>query len=393
MGWDRSHLTRVALAAVTQGMRLFMVKTSLDIDGARQRRQFIINATPALVLMACVIYLIPSLFLSNPTLVSTILLEIPVPLVGLFWFHAIRSRDRLPTYWHACLICQLTVFAGILGGQGTLINTHYYFLFFFLMAPLIVPLSDRWGMLVVCGECLFWFTFFQFGDWPAAPDIQMLPERTIQFAAYFVLVSCNSLLLIAFIMSDTLMEKLERKILLLATTDALTGLANRRSFHIALERASLRFERTQTPFCLAMLDIDFFKKINDTYGHEVGDEVLRRLASILKASNREGDLVVRLGGEEFAIIMENTALPEATTALERVRTSVECADFVADGQAIHVTVSIGVAQWRGSCDSKRFFETVDRALYTAKNRGRNNVCAEVGSTPSVKQAVEPGETA
>jgi diguanylate cyclase (GGDEF)-like protein len=156
-----------------------------------------------------------------------------------------------------------------------------------------------------------------------------------------------------------------------AFTDHLTGLANRRRFERQLEREVSRTQRYGRPFCLLLLDIDNFKLVNDTYGHEAGDEVIRRLALTLQAGTRGIDLAARVGGEEFAVILPETDFEGGLDVAERLRLAVREMDVPLVGQ---VTASFGVAEFPVSASAGRELVSVaDAALYQAKRGGRDRV--------------------
>ncbi|HWT53382.1 MAG TPA: diguanylate cyclase [Rhodocyclaceae bacterium] len=161
---------------------------------------------------------------------------------------------------------------------------------------------------------------------------------------------------------------------LLARMDVLTGIPNRRAFMQAADQEVLRAQRYGNPLTVAVLDLDHFKTINDTFGHATGDHVLVDRANLLAASVREVDTVGRLGGEEFAILMPGTPLPEAIQAIERIRQAFE-QNPVSDGdQLIRATASFGVAEYPGADPTvDGLLAKADGALYVAKARGRNRV--------------------
>jgi diguanylate cyclase (GGDEF)-like protein len=160
----------------------------------------------------------------------------------------------------------------------------------------------------------------------------------------------------------------------LATTDALTGLPNRRQLMAALEMETSRARRTGRPLAIALLDVDRFKSVNDTHGHAAGDEVLRVVARELRRVTRGGDLLGRYGGEEFAIWMPETELAEACGACERLRAAIARRTIhFPDGTVGRVTVSAGVALLAGGEETARFIARADAALYEAKTGGRNLV--------------------
>ncbi len=166
----------------------------------------------------------------------------------------------------------------------------------------------------------------------------------------------------------------------LSSRDALTGLANRRAFELALEREVDRVARSGEPALLLALDIDHFKNVNDRHGHAAGDQVIRAVAAALTDSVRPMDLVARVGGEEFAIILPNCASTFGQTVAERVRRRVERMPILvsASGLEVAVTVSIGggfAPQWVRSTPAL-WKERADQQLYLAKQQGRNLVRLE-----------------
>ncbi|HVY05122.1 MAG TPA: sensor domain-containing diguanylate cyclase [Burkholderiales bacterium] len=160
----------------------------------------------------------------------------------------------------------------------------------------------------------------------------------------------------------------------LASTDQLTGAANRRAF---VERAAFhwsQWQRSKLPFVIACLDLDKFKDLNDTYGHNAGDKVLVAFTESVKAHTRDVDLVVRMGGEEFAVIFDRCQTETAVTILERIRRRIELKAVKAGDREIWFTFSAGVAAVEpADKDIDQVMRRADRALYDAKNQGRNRV--------------------
>ncbi len=167
--------------------------------------------------------------------------------------------------------------------------------------------------------------------------------------------------------------RLYKEIENLATTDGLTGLFNHRKFQEELERELKRHERSDKPLCLVLCDIDFFKKINDTYGHPAGDAVLKGVAGIIRQTVRSTDIPARYGGEEFAIILIETPLKEARLIAERIRKRVESHKFTYKGSTIKATLSLGIASFHSGLriQKGKLVENADKALYHAKHNGRN----------------------
>ncbi len=170
-------------------------------------------------------------------------------------------------------------------------------------------------------------------------------------------------------------KKVEQQLELLARTDSLTGLANRRHFMEVAEQELSRTLRYGGELSALMLDIDHFKSVNDTYGHHTGDLVIRKLGDICRATLRDVDCVGRIGGEEFAVILPQTGATQAAEAAERLRMAVTTARVPLEkGLPLRFSVSIGVATLREPCNLDTLLGSADSALYTAKNSGRNRVC-------------------
>lgn len=163
-------------------------------------------------------------------------------------------------------------------------------------------------------------------------------------------------------------SELERQ----ARTDALTGVLNRRAIMEELAREIARATRDQTPLAVAMLDIDHFKHVNDSYGHAVGDQVLQLVVERVKSRIRSYDLLGRFGGEEFLLVLPGIGESEAYSVCERVRETIKCCPLKLPEGDLSVTVSLGVAEYRSQSLDTLLAE-VDNALYEAKRRGRDLV--------------------
>ena len=163
---------------------------------------------------------------------------------------------------------------------------------------------------------------------------------------------------------------------MLATTDPLTGARNRRAGEARLQEEFLRWQRYGRVFTVLMIDCDHFKAINDTWGHDAGDDVLVALVRICHETLREADVTIRWGGEEFLVLLPETGREAALAVADRLRVAIGAAKVQRDGQVIAATVSVGVAEAgeadRGADDAVR---RVDQALYRAKRSGRNRVVA------------------
>lgn len=171
-----------------------------------------------------------------------------------------------------------------------------------------------------------------------------------------------------------------------ALKDPLTGIGNRRAFAAELERRLADWQRHRTTFSVALLDIDHFKSVNDSYGHDAGDKVLCNIASVLNRTTRDTDLVVRYGGEEFGILFPVTRLDEAGHMAHRVRQMVAASDCGSQGQKLSITTSAGVAEVADDDDGRSVLRRADDALYAAKDAGRD--CCRLHNGISVTPSVE-----
>ncbi len=156
-------------------------------------------------------------------------------------------------------------------------------------------------------------------------------------------------------------------------TDSLTGLGNRRDFDRSFKWTMARAGRSNSLYSLAILDIDHFKRVNDTYGHAVGDEVLKHIAREVETQIRNADRIFRWGGEEFTIIMPSTSMNKAVASAERVRKHIESTPFVLGNEKIFLTVSLGLYSGSESKDISYPLNIADQCLYRAKSTGRNKV--------------------
>lgn len=174
--------------------------------------------------------------------------------------------------------------------------------------------------------------------------------------------------------ADEEIRQLNARFERLAMADELTNLPNRRAFFTTATKEISRVERYQTPLSLLMLDLDDFKEINDTYGHEAGDLALQAFAHLLVENVRESDLAARMGGEEFNVLLPDTEIENAIILAERIRAAIEAKKFQVQGRAIHLTVSIGVAAYDEQATSlQALIKQADDCLYRAKHGGRNRV--------------------
>ncbi|MBA4709321.1 GGDEF domain-containing protein [Aquitalea aquatica] len=269
--------------------------------------------------------------------------------------------------------------------------------FLFLYNQLI----DSWLVVVLCGvaainapvyvTCMSAFRFFAVGLWfcsvpPAllwGMEIFAATEFSIGFTIYLLILHYNlnvlstkvilgiKLQLENNIFAKDLAESL-KKVEILANNDALTNLANRRSLNSMLINFQQKKDSEQENSCLIMFDIDFFKKVNDIYGHAIGDKVLFHFGQRVQSCLRSSDTLSRYGGEEFIAILPSADLKIALEIAERIRIDIEQHELTSD-PSISVTVSIGVSAFEKNESIDDLINKVDACLYMAKNNGRNQV--------------------
>ena len=201
--------------------------------------------------------------------------------------------------------------------------------------------------------------------------------------------------LFRFDLLDAIDREFQQQIHRLLGHDDLTGLLTSKSFFTELRREAARAEEEGLPFCVMMMDVDHFKRVNDTYGHLVGSRTLTELAGIIMSALRSGDVAARFGGEEFAVFLLDADYPQALVAAERVRRAVEKHSFSVSAEGINetsfgVTVSIGIAAYPDDATEPiELVELADSALYHAKQRGRNRVYSYRRSVASAERPLRP----
>lgn len=211
---------------------------------------------------------------------------------------------------------------------------------------------------------------------PGAVNVEMAADSALNVGSallYVVLALAFHATLVALVVSRLVLELRHR-----SRHDGLTGLLNRRAMEEALHAQVQRSRRTGETFTVLMLDLDYFKSINDRFGHAAGDRALRHAAGLLKAGLREVDHLARFGGEEFLALLPGASLAAAQPLAERLRGCLDAEPLVVESDRVPLSVSIGVAQWTdASEDASRLLVRADAALYQAKLQGRNRVVTAV----------------
>jgi two-component system cell cycle response regulator len=201
--------------------------------------------------------------------------------------------------------------------------------------------------------------------------------------------------LFRFEMFDEIDREFQRQIHRLLAHDELTGLLSSKSFFSELRREAGLAQEDSRPFCVLMMDLDYFKLVNDSYGHLVGSQTLEELGGVLKGALRAGDVAARFGGEEFAAFLLDADYTQGLVAAERVRAAIEKHEFSAvrkgsseEPRTHRITISIGIAAFPDDArDPIELVELADSALYRAKRNGRNRICAYRPSAPATGKAL------
>ncbi len=278
-----------------------------------------------------------------------------------------QRRNRLAV---ALIWLEVLVHAGI----GSLLigwdSGFHLFLLMFIPA-IVVGTPRRWAATMVVVLLLFYLGL----QWACAAlgALSPLPPWTLQLVQSVNVAMIFALFYTMAAYYRATVIKAERRLFAAATTDALTGLVNRSQFHALAQAELARQRRIGSPTALVLADIDHFKRINDTHGHEAGDQVLAQVASALRQGLREGDVLARWGGEEFLILLPSTALERAAALAERLRLAVAALPLAVGGQPLSVTVSLGVAPVDAEGELQAATASADLALYASKRDGRNRV--------------------
>ncbi|MCU7553008.1 GGDEF domain-containing protein [Alteromonas sp. ASW11-19] len=219
---------------------------------------------------------------------------------------------------------------------------------------------------------------FRFGSTrPITSDSETMFQNVTMFPLPSTTGEVERLCMLVYDVTDQAMgkrrvERLNEELKVMSRVDGLTGLYNRRYWQERFDYTFKLAQRRNKPTTAMMLDIDHFKAVNDTYGHQAGDKVIQALAQVVKNSVRETDLAGRYGGEEFAVILTDSSLDNATKVAERIREQAEALTVEHDGQHIRFTVSLGLAEFNQQHPSSlAWLELADQALYAAKQNGRN----------------------
>ena len=284
-------------------------------------------------------------------------------------YYALKHRrNRLAVWliWTEVLVHAALGIVMIGWGSGF----HYYLLMFIPAICLSAP--RRW---IFPGLCVLWayyvalYLLMYF-----VQPLQPIPEAALNLVHLFNLTIVFAMFSYLSVFYLGVVIGAQKRLQKMATTDSLTGLLNRRQMQCHLDQEVERFKRSGQPVSLLLMDLDHFKKINDSWGHDSGDKVLQAFADILQQELRAQDLVARWGGEEFLVIMPQCGLAGALQIAERLRCAME--SYYGQGtaeQSGRVTVSIGATELRPGDDAATATGRADAAMYQSKESGRNRV--------------------
>ncbi len=244
---------------------------------------------------------------------------------------------------------------------------HYPFIWSLSLVPiiLITNMYPKWKVIIGSG------VFYSFLKYTTEFGQKINPDKDeINALILGSIINWSITLTIGYFINKS--YKLFLKVEELTITDSLTGIYNRRYLELFMEKSIPIYKRTNSSLVFMILDIDHFKKVNDNYGHQCGDEALRHTSSIISKNVRNSDVFVRFGGEEFAVILPNTDAAEGLIIAERIREAVEKSEFIYKNERIHFTISIGVSFYNGDT-AEELIGKSDNALYKAKENGRNQL--------------------
>ena len=220
---------------------------------------------------------------------------------------------------------------------------------------------------------LNWYLFVDKEEESALSDIR--------HSLYLNLFICLVITLIVVYLLNLVVNRFQYRIEAQATLDSLTGLPNRRGFNLWAFKTLKDAQRDSRPLTAMLLDLDHFKRLNDTHGHLAGDEVLAGFADDLKSCLRQSDIICRWGGEEFIILLNGTDTVSAHEVAEKIRLLAEQHTYLFSREPLQVTVSIGLSQVRSDDTLQSLIARADSALYRAKQNGRNQICTEAPPAP------------
>lgn len=353
--------------------RLLLAGARPDDRATTRRKLLQVNAGALMTVLAIVSYNLAFWASGNAALIGSGLWQVPVLLLAplTWWLNA--RRHIVVARWYVMLLAMVDVVLGMAGGQGSATHIHAFYLLFAILAPTIMGAEQRGVIGVMVLTNLAAYAAVELIGWPSHPDLALLPSLWRDGLMLSMMLSCVLIAVAMTLLTEAAVAENEARLQLLAGTDGLTGLANRRQFLRSLSHESERARREGRQLSVAIVDVDHFKRINDLYGHDIGDRALVHLAGHLRALVRPYDVLARIGGEEFALLLPDTHLREAVAVTERFRGTLAGSALLIDGRPSTLTVSVGVAQLGRHESVDDWLRRADQALYNAKHEGRNRV--------------------
>jgi diguanylate cyclase (GGDEF)-like protein len=349
------------------------IGTNLTSNPSLKRKILHCNISVLLAFWTLFFFLVIYTLSGDPLLRIVVYYEMPFLALYLspLWLNSL-GKHRLAS-WTLMILLMISMAISIHKGVGTEYNIHLYYILFAIVPIALFPRSQWKSALLLCLINTAIYIYYNTHAITSPPSFQPLDAdwKLLIISCVSTSVACTTFFL--FWLADSIAERSELDIEKMAMTDPLTSLPNRRAFEIVLKQEIAQSIRNGEPLALAMLDIDHFKKINDTYGHDVGDEVLRYVAQILMNSTRSGNMIARIGGEEFCMLLHNTSLADAVEVIERTRRLIEEGAHIHNGQELRFTISAGVSLINVRQPIERAYKASDDALYRAKKNGRNRV--------------------
>lgn len=364
--------------------RLFNLGTTSNQTGNQQRMIMLTN-------MAAVIgafsYFGFALYFSliNPSIFWPVIIYDSIFGILLFITLVLNARRKhvLASVW-VNLLTGFPVFFILWSYLGFQVGNHYLFVVFAIL-PLVTIYNRSKRCMIFFGASNIAFLLLILNHVPANSLTVFLPENIVTIMYYLSMIFSLSLMIVMFLLYTLLIDQYEKDLLeksenlqklyeevsRLAREDPLTGAFNRRKMDELIQSESIRSDRYKTFFSMIIFDLDDFKKINDRYGHDVGDGVLVQLIETVKSDIRSVDSIGRWGGEEFVILLPGIKIHQAVFVAQRVLTKIAKTEF---SGGIHITASFGVAQRMSGESFENFYRRLDQAMYKAKSNGKNQVC-------------------
>ena len=346
-------------------------------DWTLKRKIFHTNIGAFIALLSLFLYCSTLLLtLRSWTITRIFIAEIPfcILLAMVPWFNR-QGLDNLAR-WGLAFSAVVSQLIAVFMAFGSYLNVHFY-LTLFAIVPIAFFPFNQWRSIVfllLLNTALF--LNFEYFPYPPAAEVLGWSESTVQIIRASYVASTILTMFIFMWMVELVAEKNEARLENLSLTDHLTGLPNRRFFEIVFQQEMAKSRRNLTALALAMIDIDHFKAINDSYGHDVGDEVLKHISRQLSQATRQTNVVARIGGEEFAVLLPKTSLPEAVEVAQRMRQALADSPYQLDERPLNITISIGVTRVDPTLPMAAAYKSADTALYQAKHDGRNRVVAQ-----------------